>query len=345
MRKKKEVTMQDIADKLEISKVTVSKALNDKEGVSAELKAKIKEIAGGMGYKVSNTLEESTAPKNIAIFVREKFTTSDSNFYLKFYQKIALELSKRDYIGNLFTITRENDKKNELPRMFMEDHISGIILLGYVKKQFLETISKLNMPVILVDFYESDTTIDSIVTDNFYSTYELTNHLIKKGHIDIGFVGSVYATSSIQDRFLGYCRSLIEQRIDIKREWIIDDRDEESENIEFILPQQMPTAFVCNCDDTAYRFINSLREKGYCVPRDISIVSFDNDIHAELCIPKLTTVAVDIEVMAKKSANLIVDKVENPQINKQGRVFVSGNIIYRDSVCDKKETTEGTNSK
>lgn len=335
MRKKKEVTMQDIANCLKISKVTVSKALNDKEGVSAELKVKIKEVANEMGYKVSSGIEEYSGPKNIAILVREKFTTNDSNFYLKFYQKITVELSKKGYIGNLFTITQENDKKNELPRLFFENNISGIILLGHVKKQFVEVISNLKIPMLFVDFYQPDSDIDSIVTDNFYSTYELTNHLIKKGHKDIGFIGSIYATSSIQDRYLGYCRSLIGQRIEVRKDWIIDDRDEESENIEFKLPDEMPTAFVCNCDDTAYRFVNCLKQKGYRIPEDISIVSFDNDIYAELCVPRLTTVAVDIQSMAKKSANLIAEKVENPGAHKHGKVFMGGNIIYRDSVCER----------
>ncbi|MGL4345134.1 MAG: substrate-binding domain-containing protein, partial [Cellulosilyticaceae bacterium] len=140
------------------------------------------------------------------------------------------------------------------------------------------------------------------------------------------------ATSSIQDRFLGYYRSLLEAKLEIRTHWVISDRDEEGEAIAFILPQEMPTAFVCNCDDTAYKFINHLKKQGYKVPDEISIVGFDNDIYAEVCEPKLTTLAVDVETMTQKAATLMISKVEEEVTVKSTRIFVTGDIIYRNSV-------------
>lgn len=326
--------MQYIADQLGISKVTVSKALNDKDGVSDELKQKIKETAGELGYKVPGVEEPLASPKNIAIIVQEKYVEINDyvTFYLKFYQKLASTLNRRGYMCNLFTLSNEQNDERMLPAIFSRNHISGVVVMGHVKLQLIAAIKELGIPVVFLDCYNAGANVDSILTDNYYSTYEITNYLVGCGHGDIGFVGSIGATSSIQDRFLGYCRSLMEADKPIRQDWIVPDRDENSEEIAFVLPEQMPTAFVCNCDDTAYKFVNHLKTQGYRVPEDISIVAFDNDIHADLCRPRLTTVAVDIDTMTEKATSRIIDRIEKDELSKQRKIFVTGDIVYRDSV-------------
>ena len=107
MKRKKDVTMQDIADRLNISKVTVSKALNFKEGVGAELRKKIQDCAVEMGYKmIHNAAMSNGMPCNIGIFLNEKFANDAVGFYLKFYQYIAIELRKVGYLSTMFTITK-----------------------------------------------------------------------------------------------------------------------------------------------------------------------------------------------------------------------------------------------
>jgi LacI family transcriptional regulator len=161
--------------------------------------------------------------------------------------------------------------------------------------------------------------------------YEMTNYLIKKGHQEIAFVGNIYATSSIQDRFLGYYKSLLEHGIKLRDHYIMNDRDEQGRLIDIVLPENMPTAFVCNCDQVAYELINKLQKLGYQVPEDCSVVGFDNDIYAMLAEPKLTTVKVDMAEMAKTAVECIIEKVKNKS-KRYGRVAIRGKIIYRDSV-------------
>ena len=87
----KNITMKDIADQIGVSTVTVSKALNDKEGVSDELKARIKAIASEMGYRV-NTVARSMREGltyNIGVIIPERFTGPDQSFYLRVYQEIS----------------------------------------------------------------------------------------------------------------------------------------------------------------------------------------------------------------------------------------------------------------
>jgi LacI family transcriptional regulator len=335
---KNNVTMKDIADHLGVSSVTVSKALNDKEGVSDELREKIKNVAEEMGYRY-NTMAKSMKEGlsyNIGVIIPERFTAiSQSSFYLEFYQQISRALEKYGYYGILNILSSIDEEQLNLPKIYYEKKVDGFIILGQINKGYIETIQNIDLPKVFLDFYDEHADIDSIITDNFYGAYEITNYLVKKGHKDIAFVGNLHSTSSIQDRFLGYYKSLLEHHIALSNDYIINDRDERGKYIDMVLPEKLPSAFVCNCDQVAHILIEKLKASGHNVPEDCSVVGFDNDIYATITSPKLTTIAVDIEEMAKTSARFIIEKIKNNN-KKFGRVSITGNIVYRDSVKEIK---------
>jgi len=325
--------MKDIAEKLDVSSVTVSKALNDKDGVSDELKQKIKDLANEMGYRM-NTLAKSMkegCSYNIGVIIPECFTGGLQSFYLNFYQSVAQVLEEYDYYGILQILSKQDEKDLVLPRIYHESRVDGFIVLGQVSRSYVETLQGIQMPIVFLDFYDEHLEMDSVITDNFYGAYKITNYLMHSGHKKIGFVGDIYATSSIQDRFLGYYKSLLEHKIPLKQEFVIKDRDEHGKYIELEFPQEMPTAFVCNCDQIAYNVIEKLKQMNYDVPGDISVVGFDNDIFATISTPQITTVEVDIEEMSATAVEYILEKIKMNN-REYGRVSIKGKIIYRESV-------------
>lgn len=330
---KSKVTMRDIADRLNISSVTVSKALGDKDGVGHELKEKIKQIAEEMGYRY-NTAAKSMKDGlsyNIGVMIPERFTGTNHSFYFRIYQYIAKILEQDGYYGIMTTLGEQEESLLTLPKLYYEQKIDGLIILGQISKPYIEAMQEMELPKIFLDFYDEHVEMDAVVTDNFYGAYELTNLLIREGHRDIAYVGTLHSTSSIQDRFLGYYKSLLEHRLDLQQQWILDDRDENGSYIEIELPEQMPSAFVCNCDQVAHHLITKLQDLGYKVPQDYSVTGFDNDIYATLTRPPLTTVEVDIERMAKLAVQSILKKVSNPYYTF-GRALVPGRVVERESV-------------
>ncbi len=209
--------------------------------------------------------------------------------------------------------------------------MDGIILLGQAKGKYIDLVNKQPIPFLLMDFYDNHMDVDIVIGDNVYGGYTITNYLINQGHTRIGFVGNIYATSSILDRYLGYYKALIENHLEVEKEWLINDRDEEGRYRDFILPEQMPTAFVCNCDQVAYYLIQQLNQKGFKVPEDISIVAFDNFIYASLSKPKITTIEVNIGQMAKEAVKLMIDKIKHGSTRVERKV-ISGNMVMGDSV-------------
>ena len=329
---RRSITMKDIAEKMDVSTVTVSKALNDKEGVSDELKERIKEMADEMGYRI-NTVAKSMKEGlsyNIGVIIAERFTGQDS-FYLRFYQQMTTVLEGHNYYGILHVLSAEDENELRQPRVYLDRKVDGLIILGQVSKPYIELLQNIDIPIVFLDFYDEHESIDTITTDNFYSSYELTNYVIANGHKKIAYIGNMYATSSIQDRMLGYMRSLLEHRLPLRLDYIVSDRDEEGYPIGLELPEDMPTAFVCNCDKVAYALIKVLKEKGYDVPGDISVVGFDNDIYSTISDPQITTVEVNVYEMSKMAYQVIAKKIKNPD-RVYGRVLIKGKMIYRESV-------------
>jgi LacI family transcriptional regulator len=329
---RRSITMKDIAEKLDVSTVTVSKALNDKEGVSDELKERIKQMADEMGYRI-NSLAKSMKEGlsyNIGVIIAERYTGYDS-FYLRFYQQMTTVLEGHNYYGILHVLSAEDENGLKQPKVYMDRKVDGLIILGQVNKPYIELLQNIDIPIVFLDFYDEHENIDTITTDNFYSSYELTNYVIANGHKKIAFIGNIYATSSIQDRMLGYFRSLLEHKLQLRLDYIVTDRDDEGHFIDLELPGDMPTAFVCNCDQVAYNLIKLLKQKGYNVPEDISVVGFDNDIYSTISEPQITTVEVNIFEMSKMAYQVIAKKIKNPD-RVYGRVLIKGRMIYRESV-------------
>ena len=117
---------------------------------------------------------------------------------------------------------------------------------------------------------------------------------------------------------------MLEEGISPKNEWRIPDRSEEGIAIPLLLPEKLPTAF---------ELVQALKERGICVPEDVSVTGFDDSIYAQLCSPSLTTVAVDTDAIARLAAKRMIKHMNEPQ-KKSGEVYrIPGKIIYRDSVC------------
>ena len=91
---------------------------------------------------------------------------------------------------------------------------------------------------------------DAVIADNFHGMYLMTEYLYEHGLTKLAFVGSIHFSSSIMDRYCGFSKAVLEHRDVTPAEWILEDRDERGQ-IEIHLPEQMPEAFVCNCDLTA----------------------------------------------------------------------------------------------
>lgn len=339
---KKAVKMADIAEKLSVSTVTVSKALSGQKGVSEEMRKKIQNLAEEMGYKAPASLKEKKPKRgyNIGILISGRYLANYDAFYWKMYQEVAGEAIKKECFTLFEILSEEMEESKHMSRLLEEKKVDGLIVIGKPGYGYAEYLRKnTSLPLVFLDFYEPDAGVDCFISDGFYGTYILTNYLIAKGHRDIAYVGTLFVTESITDRYMGYVRSLIEHGIEVKPEYLIKDRDLESglrdNYIEFEFPEKMPTAFVCNCDFIASLLVKGLQEKGLRVPEDISVVGYDNYLYPGLSDVEITTYDVDIKEMAKGAIDTLLKKLDG-EIYKKGIHIVEGHMVEKASVAERK---------
>ncbi|WAM33670.1 substrate-binding domain-containing protein [Caldicellulosiruptor morganii] len=328
----KRVTMKDIAERLGVSKVTVSKALKDSPDISQALKEKVIKTAQEMGYiyNAKGRMLRENLTYSIGVISSEKYYGKDDYFYIDLYKHLSNSFEKLGFTTTFNIISRNDEESLSVPNALLEQKIDGVVILGQMSIDYIKRVLDFNCPTIFLDFYCDRFNVDCVITDNFFATYEITNMLIEQGHREIGFVGNIHATSSIQDRFLGYYKALLENRIELNKDWIIKDRDDNNNFIDILLPGKLPTAFVCNCDKTAYLTIEKLKSAGYKVPDDISVVGFDDSLHAVLSSPKITTVRVNMEEMGRRTAKIMFEKIKQGE-KHYGKVLIKGKIIVRES--------------
>ena len=334
----KTVRLADIAGKAGVSVVTVSKALSGQKGVSEEMRAKIKGIADEMGYTpVHASQSEKSKLYTIGVIAFERYFNKIAAFYWKMYQELTTQATGQNCFPMLEVIANFDEDNLARPKMLAAGLVDGIIVIGKPKKEYLKMLyQNKKIPMVFLDFYDDEIVVDSVISASYYGMYRMTEYLIKNGHTNIAFVGTLMYTESITDRYFGYCKALTEHGIERRPEWLINDRDYADGVIgmdyKFSFSEgNMPTAFVCNNDVTAYALIKQLEEKGYRIPEDISVVGYDDYLYPEFGASWITTYSVDMGAMTKVALTYIVKRIENFDMSANVHV-VSGKIIERSSV-------------
>lgn len=328
----KKVRMADIAQQLGISVVSVSKALSGKEGVSDETRAKVLELAKQMDYvplRSKDKSEPRVSSGNIGILMADLFF-SDNTFYSNMYRQLVRCCNENEYSAMLELVTAEAEAGCTVPAMVQGKKVDGLIFMGEFSQEYISAVAQQGLPYILLDSYHDDLDADSITSDNVAGGYRLTRHLLQSGKTRIGFIGSILATSSIMDRFLGYSKALLQAGIPVRMEWVLEDRVGKTTPIAPTLPDEMPEAFLCSCDDTAYTVVELLKRRGYRIPEDVAVAGYDDYHIAQFCSPQLTTYRVNAQDMARHAVAQLIRRIKRKQIT-HGNMVVCGEVIIRKS--------------
>ncbi|NIK77287.1 LacI family transcriptional regulator [Paenibacillus castaneae] len=334
--KKQKVTLETIANKLGVTKVSVFKALKNQPGVSDALRERIVRAAQELGYMNKSENEKLTITK-LGFLVTKRFFLDTDNFYTLIYYFLERECAQNNINISLYILNSEEEEMGVLPFNFQQEQqsLNGLFIAGEISKNYIkETILKTKIATVAIDFHDTDLPIDSIVTDNYLSGYTITQYLINMGHRDIGFVGDPHYTASVMDRFCGYYKALIQHHLEYHKEWHLINNDINSTyEMDYTIPQSLPTAFVCHCDMAAYKLMIKLQSNGISVPNQVSIISFDNTDLSQNISPKLTTMDINKKDMSSKALNCMLHRLKNPDLDPQ-KVIVNNQLVIRDSVAE-----------
>ena len=287
-------TMLDIANRLGISKSTVSKALNGAPDISETLRKTIFETAVEMGYTRLKRYRDSG--KRLCIFIENMDCTDPSHFGYDIVMGFRQMAEPAGYTVDIVYITEELQKETEYEVYMLENDYLGAFFLGMsLSDPWREELKASRTPAVLYDNYISNPYTTYIGVDTAESMNLILSYLKEQGHRRVGYLSTALGSYVVQERYRAFYSALHRSGLHAESSVAADGYfilDCIQKHLPHILNQKI-TALVCSHDQLANAAMIQCKEMGYRIPEDLSIVGFDDLPIAAYTSPPLTTIRQD----------------------------------------------------
>jgi len=341
MFKGKEVTIYDLASKLNISIATVSRGLKDDPVVSKKTRKRIFDLAEEMGYRSNHFARNLRRQKTntIGIIVHEL----NSNFITSVLAGIEKVTTEAGYDLIITHSSESRIKEAANANNLFHKRVDGLIASLSFDTNNLEhfrPFEEKGVPVIFFDRVEQGSNYSVVIIDNYKCGYQATQHLLEQGCKKIAHVTSSLKRNVYSERHRGYRDALFDNNIPFDESLLIVNDLSENAGIQsakqILRMQPMPDgAFITN-DFVAAVCMRTLKENNINIPRDIAIVGFNNDAIGKLIEPALTTINYPGKDMGEIVARNLVNHLQGVgNIHNINTVIVSSDLIIRKSSLKK----------
>lgn len=334
-------TLKQIAEKAEVSQAAVSLALNHKPGVSRSTREKILKIAHELDYGARKRgLIDSNRIATIRflkIAMHGHTVNHDHDVFIVDYID-GLTQGARDNSLNLEVESFDHVSAAEVAASVAHSNLQGVVVLGTeLSRADIQAIGQISVPVVFLDTFHDYLDFDFVDMNNIDSVYKIVNYLANNGHKDIGLVRSGVGTRNFQLRDEGFHRAMSSLSLRPKTSHIytVDSTyDGAYRDMLNYLERRpaLPTALFCVNDIIAYGCIKALRECGYQIPADVSVVGFDDLPLSSLMEPPLTTMQVSKREIGRLAINRLAGRNSRGKDSGPVKIQVGGRLMVRASV-------------
>lgn len=311
------MNLKDIAKLAGVSTATVSNVLNGNTSkVSAVTKERIEKIIKEVDYK-PNAMARSLAKKEsrmIGLVV--PYIGPDEDFFMNpYYARMVAALERYVRSKEYYLMLRcVPDCRQVIPQL-SSWNVDGVFFLGVVESDVKEIISALDAPVVFLDTYTKEKGIVNVGLDDYKGGYLSARYLIGKGHKHIALACPDYkGTGVVRERYLGFKKACEEAKIEFTEDDIYRTdtvyKGAISVGNDIALSGKGYTAVATMSDIVAFGIIEGIKQCGFSVPDDISVIGFDNLAEGEYVNPKLTTISQDINEKANAAGRGMFEILE-----------------------------------
>ncbi|ULC60902.1 LacI family transcriptional regulator [Flaviramulus sp. BrNp1-15] len=338
----KTITLKEIANQLELSVTTVSKALKAYPDVSKKTRDRVKTLAEKLNYvpnsfAVSLRMQKS---KTIGVIVPETV----HYFFSKVIDSILKEAEKNNYVVILMQSKEDYELEKKQIDLLLNKGVDGILISLSNKTSNLDHLKKiqaLGIPLVLFDKIAKTINCSKVKIDDRKSAYEAVTYLIKKGHKRIAhFRGGLNPQNSI-DRFLGYKKALLDNDINFDSSLVYlcdndSDFDDGFKNAKKLIQDHgnnVDALFTMN-DLLAIGALNYLNSVNINVPEDIALIGFSNWFMSSVVTPTLSSIEQNGYEIGEKSAQILFHEIDckfKGIITKPQQIIVDTELIIRNS--------------
>ncbi|MBK6938503.1 MAG: LacI family DNA-binding transcriptional regulator [Chitinophagaceae bacterium] len=346
MKIKKDITIYDIAHKLEVSSATVSRALQDHPAISKNTRKKIQEAAKELGYRHNNFASNLRRQKShtIGVLLHEL----NSNFITSVLSGIEAVTTEAGYDILIAHSGESYEKEVANATNLFHKRVDGVIAsLSFTTKnldhfnQFFEK----NIPVVFVDRVDENSEKTHVIIDNYKCGYIATRHLIEQGSKRIVMLTANLKRNVYAQRHRGYTDALFDAGIEYNKKLVlVKDLSEKSAldaAHEILKMTPLPDGLFVTNDFKAAVCMQELKRHGIKVPEDIAVVGFNNDAISKIVDPQLTTINYPGKDMGEISARNLINHLNGVgDIATTNRIIVKTELIVRESSVRKNTATE-----
>ena len=331
----KHVTIKDIANKLNVSISSVSRAFNDKYDIKKETKELILRTAEEMGY-YPNPIAKKLSQKNtlnIGVVVPE--------FINEFYSEVIIAIQEilipKGYQILIMQSDESADQERKNVETLIHNMVDGLIIAPIVEKLNMEYYLKQHhngTPMVFINRVEESFPVSKVLFDNKKWSFFATEHLIRQQYKKIYHLSGYKSLCISNDRINGFERAMNKHKIPKENFKIIETGLLAKEGMEvindLIYKHDIPDAFFCANDLVAMGVIKKLNNNGFRVPEDVAIVGFTETRMAELMTPQLSSIKQPSSEIGKKVAELLLKQIENDSFQHE-TIIMDGELNIRES--------------
>ena len=312
VKKTEKVTIRELADALGCSTSAVSRALNDKYGVSEETRTKVRLEAMSRGYVAPGArhVRKAEGRQCFGIVVTHN-DLLDDNFHRQLIYGIEHELNERGMTSFLTTV--ESIGGEEFPLSINRIRADGMFVIGQLSLSNVAAVLSSGIPAVMVDTLYLQIKADRVTMNNFQGGYTAAEYLVGRGHTSMAFVGDPDYSFGFTERYRGFCAGMQAYGVPADRCRIVRTftssgtlRVDEPALETLLCGPERPTALMCGNDGIAFLVYDLCGKWGLQIPRDVSVVGFDDAEKSSRVSPPLTTISVPKYEIGVEAARLLI---------------------------------------
>ncbi len=332
--KNKPIKLSDIAEKLNVSTVTVSKALRGHPDISQKTTKLIKETAEKIGYTPNFMARNLSSRKSNTIGV---IVPKIAHFFFGAIIESIYDIAFRNNYEIILTVSQENEKREKKHiQTLLSMKVDGIIIsISQETKDYsiFDAVKARGVPIVFMDRIPAIPDVDTVSVNDRLGAFMAIEHLIKLGHTRIGHFAGYSEINIGKERYLGFEDAMNKYNIPINPDWICHGGFGEKAGydsfIKLYQKNSLPDVIFTVTYPVALGIYMAASELGLKIPDDIDVICFGNAKVMKFFAPPLSCVDQPTELIAEKSMKLLLNKINNPDDKSVNEVEIPTDLVLR----------------
>lgn len=325
-RSRSTLTIADVAERAEVSLMTVSRVMNDKGNVKEATRARVLKAIEELNYSPSAAARNLATANEIRIGL---LYANPSAGYLNEFLVGSLDQANRSNVQLLVQLCDKEDEVLAIVRRMVDNGIDGIVLPPPLCDDtvIIDHLLHRSTPTVIVASGKPSSALSSVNIDDIGAAEAMTRHLVALGHRRIGFIKGNPNQSAGARRLQGFQAALSDSGIAIDEELILPGLFTYRSGLEaahrLLERERPPTAIFASNDDMAAATVSVAHRLGFDVPGDVTVVGFDDAPQATFTWPELTTIRQPIAEMSRMAVQLLIEEIRN---RREERAFTPSHV-------------------